>query len=465
MRQLSELEPCVPETPRPFLEWFHTFQAVQSSVAIVCQLLFASLVYRHAELQSRSFVLLLTLALSDLLFSAVLLTAGSAAPLATRAPVAGCADCAFTAWWYSFTLFVSIASYATIAFERYRFLCFQSRERVGARALFAVWAGLCALSALIVTVPFMSLERPYKATPSGAYCLYDWTEPRVSVPFLIYMVGLLGLIAYLYLNVVRVIFRVRRAKLEHLESTDGLDARRAAEDERDEQLLVAKKMLLLTVFYIACWVPSVVMILLQMARLPAGDDPRIDPLAACCVTLNASTAQLCNYALFKNLRDAVRRDCRRLRAWLGLRSGAAPPDSPTLQRSLSEMPQFSPSSRGSSPNVLHRLRSLKRWGSSASSACASTNRLETGTKGAKSLTVPPAGVSIVPPTTGSGQPEVEVVVARTATKLPRMEARATPASASAALSLQVSTPDEADDADGLNTKPVTHTPTEHSKPL
>jgi hypothetical protein len=107
-------------SPGPIVTWFHVTQTIQSSLAVAFQLAFFALYLSKKSLQSRSITLLLSLAFSDLLFATVLLIFGGVRPLATGVAIAGLEDCAFTTWWYVFTLFLSISSYTVIAYERYR---------------------------------------------------------------------------------------------------------------------------------------------------------------------------------------------------------------------------------------------------------------------------------------------------------------------------------------------------------
>ena len=304
---------------QPFRAWFHWLQLGQSIFGVGSIAIFAMLVKRHSELRQRQFLLIKLLAASDFLFLVFLGPGVGMFPLFRHRGVNSecsltgriCSAnyfCTLSAWWVTFTLLISLMTYALIGFERWWTICFQRGRLRGTHVLW-IWLAGVVLVALGATVPFIVPDGGARAMPSGAYCLLRFDSITVTTPVLSVMFFFLAVVGVCYAYVARKIGTVA------MKSIRGEDGRESSPFSRSRELTLAAKLLVLTLVYVALWTPALVMIVGQVRSQydrEAAGEPWKDLLAAGCAALASSTSQLQNLVLFDPIRNALWMETRGL---------------------------------------------------------------------------------------------------------------------------------------------------------
>lgn len=278
---------------------------------------FGMLVRRHSELRQRQFFLIKLIAASDFLFLLFLGPGVGLLPIFRgRGVNSECsltgricsADnfCSISAWWVTFTLLISVMSYALLAFERCWTICIAAqRGHLSGQIVLKLWLAGVVLVALCASVPFFMSDGGARAMPSGAYCLLRFDSVSVTAPVLVTLSFLLSVVALCYAAVARTICHVG------LQSSRGTDGR---EGHSNRELRIAAKLLMLTVVYVALWTPALIMIVRQVRYkqdLKAAGEPYVDLVAAICAALASSSSQLQNLLLFEPIRVALMEELRK----------------------------------------------------------------------------------------------------------------------------------------------------------
>ena len=302
---------------QPYRPWFHVLQLCQSVFGVASISIFALLVQRHSELRQRQFFLIKLIAASDFLFLFFLGPGVGLLPIIrARGANSECSltgricstdpFCSFSAWWVSFTLLISLNSYALLAFERCWTICFaMTRGHLSGQLVLKLWFTGVALVAFVASVPFFMSDGGARVMPSGAYCLLRFDSFSVTAPVLAALTFLLVVVALCYAAVARVICHVG------LQSSRGEVGR---EGHSNRELRIAAKLLMLTVVYVALWTPALVMIVKQARykqNLKAASEPYVDLVAAICAALASSTSQVQNLLLFEPIRVALMAELRK----------------------------------------------------------------------------------------------------------------------------------------------------------
>ena len=154
----------------------------------------------------------------------------------------------------------SLMSYALLAFERCWTICLAAHNgQLSGQFLLRLWLGGVALVAFCATVPFLVPDGGSRAMPSGAYCLLRFDSINVTMPVLVVLSFFLVVIGVCYAAVARKICIVGMRSIRG----DNGD-RTSSHFSRTTELMIAAKLLMLTVVYVVLWTPAVVMIVGQI---------------------------------------------------------------------------------------------------------------------------------------------------------------------------------------------------------
>mgnify|MGYP006140359059 CR=1 FL=1 len=344
-----------------------------SLLCVSSQSLFLWLVFRHPPLQIRGFAMLSAIAFADLLFGIFVFFVGATIPWGRQTyGMDNFTICKLTAWWSSFTLFLSMMSFTLAAFERY--LTLLGRD-ISIRALLWLWLVGFLLGVVFASTSTLTHESAVPV-PSDTYCQAAFRKPWVAAAYLAVIGAMLAMQLYCYGRMAAIIQQVTTVMPGRSTSASSVGGASPGRDMAMTAQAIAMKvrgvvsvaqatlqpwtalrrapraaqsapalrrdlegsfqgtlnlclspltecalgpciaqMVILSVIYTILWAPTVVMVILQVSNSSMSYKHVIDLSASLSCMLACSTSQLQNACLFPPIRTALRAEMQRLKDW------------------------------------------------------------------------------------------------------------------------------------------------------